>query len=313
MEIVVALREMPALFALVAGLVGLLVGSFLNVVIHRLPRMMERDWRAQCAEFAAADRSTSQGAASGDAEAPGTEPATAPEPAYNLVVPRSACPACGARITAIQNVPVVSWLVLGGRCASCRAPISARYPFVELATGVLSALVAWHFGWGWEAACGLVITWFLIAMTGIDIDTQLLPDGLTLPLLWAGLLAAAYLGRGTFTTPVDLQSAVLGAAFGYLSLWSVYHLFRLATGKEGMGYGDFKLFAALGAWLGWQMLLPVILFSAAAGAVIGIALIVLRRRGREVPMPFGPYLAVAGWLVMMYAPQLVSPWWALAR
>jgi leader peptidase (prepilin peptidase)/N-methyltransferase len=303
MEIVDALSGSPEAFTLVAGLLGLLVGSFLNVVIHRLPKMMEDDWRAQCDELAAMD-----------AERAGREPATpAARPVYTLVTPRSACPNCGAQITALQNVPVVSWIVLGGKCAGCRAPISRRYPFVELATGALSALVAWKFGWGWDAAFALAITWFLVAMTGIDIDTQLLPDSLTLPLMWGGLLAAAYLGRGAYSIPVDLKSSVLGAAFGYLSLWSIYHLFRLLTGKEGMGYGDFKLFAALGAWLGWQMLLPVILFSAATGAIVGIALIVLKRLGRDVPIPFGPYLAAAGWLVMMYSPQLVAPWWALSR
>ena len=298
MEAIDLWRSSPALFAASAGVLGLLVGSFLNVVIHRLPRIMEAEWRAQCAELATAD-------------APPAPVAAAP--VYNLVTPRSACPACGAQITALQNVPLVSWLVLRGRCARCRAPISARYPLVELATAVLSATVAWRFGLGWDGACALVITWTLVALTGIDLDTQLLPDSLTLPLLWLGLLAAAYLGRGVATVPVDLKSAVLGAAFGYLSLWIVYHLFRLATGKEGMGYGDFKLFAALGAWLGWQMLLPVILLSAASGAILGVLLIVLRRHERNTPIPFGPYLAVAGWLVMMWPHRLVAPWWALAR
>ncbi len=297
MELVEVLRAEPWLFALSAGLFGLLAGSFLNVVIHRLPKMMEREWRADCRALDAA----------ADAPAP---PA---EPAYNLVVPRSACPACGAPITALQNIPVVSWLALRGRCAKCRAPISVRYPLVELITAIVSASVAWHFGWGWEALCAIGISWTLIALTGIDIDTQLLPDSLTLPLLWAGLVAAAFLGRGAATIPVDLKSAVLGAVFGYLILWSIFHLFRLVTGKDGMGYGDFKLFAALGAWLGWQMLLPVMLFSAATGAILGIVLIVLRRRGRDVPIPFGPYLATAGWVVMMWAPALVAPWWSLGR
>ena len=299
MEMIELLRGTPALFTGVVFVFGLLVGSFLNVVIHRLPKMMEREWQSDCASLS-------------DSVATPGEAAAVP-PRYDLVTPRSACPGCGAPITAVQNVPVISWLVLGGRCAGCRAPISARYPIVELATGLLSALVAWRFGWGWEAGCALVITWYLVAMTGIDIDTQLLPDSLTLPLLWMGLLAAAWLGRGTAPIPVDLKSAVLGAVFGYLSLWSVYQAFKLTTGKEGMGYGDFKLLAALGAWLGWQMLLPVILFSAATGAVLGILLIVLRRHGRDVPIPFGPYLAAAGWLVMMWGPQLVSPWWALGR
>ena len=298
MELVEVLRAEPWLFALSAGLFGLLAGSFLNVVIHRLPKMMEREWRADCATL---DAPT--------AAAP--EPAAAPP--YNLLVPRSACPSCGAPITALQNIPVVSWLALRGRCANCRAPISVRYPLVELITAIVSASVAWHFGWGWEATCAIGISWTLIALTGIDIDTQFLPDTLTLPLLWAGLVAAAYLGRGTATIPVDLKSAVLGAVFGYLSLWSIFHLFKLVTGKEGMGFGDFKLFAALGAWLGWQMLVPVILFSAATGAILGIVLIVLKRRGREVPIPFGPYLATAGWVVMMWAPALVAPWWQLGR
>ena len=298
MEFVEVLRAEPWLFTLSAGLFGLLAGSFLNVVIHRLPKMMEREWRADCAAL--------------DAPATGASPA-ATEPPYNLVVPRSACPACGAPITALQNIPVLSWLALRGRCAKCRAPVSVRYPLVELATAAVTAAVAWHYGWGWEATCAIGISWTLIALTGIDIDTQLLPDSLTLPLLWAGIVAAAYLGRGAATIPVDLKSAVLGAVFGYLSLWCVFHLFKLIAGKEGMGFGDFKLFAALGAWLGWQMLVPVILFAAATGAIVGIALIVLKRRGREVPIPFGPYLATAGWVVMMWAPVLVAPWWQLGR
>ncbi len=296
MELIDILRHSPAAFAATAGAFGLLVGSFLNVVIHRLPKMMEAEWRGQCEELAVGEAAVA-----------------APAPAYNLLTPRSACPACQAPITALQNVPLVSWLALRGRCARCRAPISVRYPLVELATGVLSAMVAWHFGWGWESGCALALTWTLIALTGIDLDTQLLPDGLTIPLMWLGLLAGAYLGRGAAPLPVDLKSSVLGAAFGYLSLWTIYHGFRLATGKEGMGYGDFKLLAALGAWLGWQMLLPVVLLSAASGAVVGITLIVLRRHKREVPIPFGPYLAAAGWLVMMWAPELVAPWWSLGR
>ena len=290
------LTESRPAFAILVGLLGLLVGSFLNVVIYRLPRMMERQWRADCAEI------------NGEA----TQPAVA-EPKYNLTTPRSACPSCNAPIRAHPNVPVISWLMLRGKCAACGARISARYPLVELATGGLSVLVALRFGFGLEAFAALGITWLLVAMTGIDVDEQLLPDSLTLPLLWAGLLASVYFGRGHEGFPVDPRSAILGAAFGYLSLWSVFHLFRLATGKEGMGYGDFKLYAALGAWLGWQMLVPLILFSAAAGAVIGVALIALRRHGRDVPMPFGPYLAVAGWLIMMYPASLVAPWWVPVR
>jgi leader peptidase (prepilin peptidase)/N-methyltransferase len=293
-ELIEILRQSPAAFAAAAAMIGLLVGSFLNVVIHRVPRMMEAQWRAECAALDNPD-------------------APPPAPTYNLVTPRSACPGCGTPITALQNIPIISWLALRGRCAGCKAPISIRYPIVELATGVLSALVAWRFGWGWEAGCGIAVTWTLIALTGIDLDTQLLPDSLTLPLMWLGLLAAAYLGRGAAPLPVDLKSSVLGAAFGYLSLWTVYQGFKLATGKEGMGYGDFKLLAALGAWLGWQMLLPVVLLSAVTGAVVGIGLMVFKRHGREVPIPFGPYLAAAGWLVMMWAPALVAPWWALGR
>jgi leader peptidase (prepilin peptidase) / N-methyltransferase len=294
-EFVALLQSSPALLAVFAGLFGLLVGSFLNVVIHRLPRMMEAAWRAECAELAS-----------------GAAPLVAAA-RYDLVRPRSACPACAAPIRAVHNLPVVSWLWLRGRCAACGAAISARYPLVELATAALFAVVAWRFGWSIETGAALVISAYLIALTGIDIDTQLLPDSLTLTLLWLGLLAATMLGRGAATIPVDARSAVLGAAFGYLSLWSVYHLFRLLTGKEGMGFGDFKLYAALGAWLGWQMLLPVILLAAASGAVVGIALIVLGRHRREVPIPFGPYLAAAGWLVMMWSPLLVAPWWPFAR
>jgi leader peptidase (prepilin peptidase)/N-methyltransferase len=275
------------------------VGSFLNVVIHRLPVMMERQWREQCAEL------QPKGAAPGD-------PPAAAEP-YNLVVPRSACPACRAPIPAWHNVPVISWLLLRGRCASCQARISVRYPLIELLCGLLSAAVVWKFGASWPACAALLVTWFLIALTGIDLDHQLLPDSLTLPLLWGGLLAS--LGWSVLTStnlPVSPTDSIIGAAAGYLSLWSVYHLFRLCTGKEGMGYGDFKLLAALGAWLGWRMLLPIVLCSAAVGAVVGIALIVLARRGRGAPIPFGPFLAAAGWLAMMWGPQWVNAYLGLS-
>ena len=289
------LAESRGFFAVLAGFFGLLVGSFLNVVIHRLPRMMEREWRADCAALA------------------GSDATAVPEAAYNLVTPRSACPSCRAPITAAQNVPVVSWLLLGGKCARCGTGISIRYPVVELLTAGLSVLIALRFGYGFAAMAALGITYVLIALTGIDLDEQLLPDSLTLPMLWAGLVASVLVGHGAAGLPVDPRSAILGAAFGYLSLWTVFQLFRLATGKEGMGFGDYKLFAAFGAWLGWQMLVPIILFSAAAGAVIGIALILARRHGRDAPMPFGPYLAVAGWLVMMYPAELVFSWWPIAR
>jgi leader peptidase (prepilin peptidase)/N-methyltransferase len=301
-------------FVALAVVLGLLVGSFLNVVIHRLPRMLERQWRDQAAEFAAEDAAN---ATSGK-----PQPAATAAARYNLVVPRSACPGCSAPITALQNIPVISWLALRGRCANCKAPISARYPVVELLCGVLSGLVAWKFGFGWPAAAGLAVTWSLVALAGIDLDTQLLPDAITLPLLWAGLLASLAwpLAGGALagdpgallpSLPVSPGDAIIGAAAGYLSLWSVYHLFRLLTGKEGMGHGDFKLLAALGAWLGWHLLLPIVLGSAVVGAIVGIGLIAARKRGREVPIPFGPFLAASGWLAMMWGHEWVAAYLAL--
>jgi len=273
---------------------GLLIGSFLNVIIYRLPIMLEREWRAQAAELLPA----AQNAVS-------AVPAT-PE-RFTLSTPRSACPACKTPIKAWQNIPLVSWLLLRGRCAACKAKISIRYPMVELITGVLSGWVAWHFGFGAPAACALLITWTLIALAGIDIDHQLLPDNITLPLMWAGLLAAVVIGPVAGSPlPVSARDAIIGAAAGYVSLWLVFHTFRLITGKEGMGYGDFKLFAALGAWLGWKLLPLVILLSAATGAALGILMIALRGRDRAAPMPFGPYLAAAGWLALMYGGVLMS-------
>jgi leader peptidase (prepilin peptidase) / N-methyltransferase len=278
----------PMLFIGSVFILGLVVGSFLNVVIYRLPIMLQREWQMQATEVL------------------GQAPASAAD-RFTLSTPRSACPRCKAPITALQNIPIVSWLVLRGRCASCKNPISSRYPLVELGTGLLSAIVAWHFGFGSAAACGILVTWVLIAMTGIDIDHQLLPDSLTLPLMWLGLLAAVVLGPTPgLALPVSPRDAILGAIAGYLSLWSVFHIFRLITGKEGMGYGDFKLFAALGAWMGWQSLLLIILLSAATGALLGILMILLRGRDRAAPMPFGPYLAAAGWIAMLYGGQLVS-------
>lgn len=293
------LEEFPALAIIVAGALGLLVGSFLNVVIHRLPKMMEREWRAQCAELAEQEL-----------------PAEAP---YNLVTPRSACPNCKAPIKAWQNIPIVSWLILGRRCAACHAPISARYPLIELLSAVLSALVAWKFGVGWPALAALAITWTLIALTVIDLDHQLLPDSLTLPLLWLGLIASlwaaapsALVDRSTeLALPVNPRDAIIGAAAGYLSLWSVYQLFKLTTGKEGMGFGDFKLLGALGAWLGYRMLLPIILLSACVGALVGILLIVTGRQSRGQPIPFGPFLAAAGWVAMMWGPELLRTYFGL--
>ncbi len=232
----------------------------------------------------------------------------APAERFTLSTPRSACPKCKAPITALQNIPVISWLALRGRCASCKAEISARYPVVELATGVLSAWVAWHFGFGASAACALLVTWALIALTGIDIDHQLLPDNITLPLMWAGLVAAVLgrsgAGRGIAGLARKMPSSARRR--GYVSLWLVFHAFKLVTGKEGMGYGDFKLFAALGAWLGWKVLPLVIVLSAATGAVLGILMIALQGRDRRAPMPFGPYLAAAGWLAMMYGDWLLN-------
>ena len=283
----------PIWFAGSVFLLGLMIGSFLNVVIYRLPIILERDWRAQAADLLPS---------TGDATSP-----AAPLEHFTLSTPRSACPKCKAPITALQNVPVVSWLVLRGRCASCKAKISARYPVVELATGVLSAWVAWHFAFGASAACALLVTWALIALTGIDIDHQLLPDNITLPLMWAGLLAAVVVGPvAGAALPVAPKDAIIGAAAGYISLWLVFHAFKLVTGKEGMGYGDFKLFAALGAWLGWKVLPMVIVLSAATGAVLGILMIALQGRDRRAPMPFGPYLAAAGWLAMMYGDSLLN-------
>ena len=285
----------PAWFTGSVLVIGLMVGSFLNVVIYRLPIMMEREWREQSAELNPAASA-----------APGAAP-PAPAAPFNLSTPRSACPACKTPIKPVHNIPVVSWLALRGRCAACRAPISARYPAVELATGLLSAWVAWHFGFGATACCAVAVTWALIALTGIDIDHQLLPDSITLPLLWAGLLAAVAIGPTTgMALPVSPKDAIIGAAAGYLSLWAVFHAFRLLTGKEGMGYGDFKLFAALGAWMGWKILPLVILLAAGTGACLGVLMIVLRGRDRAAPMPFGPYLAAAGWLAMLYGPQLVE-------
>lgn len=268
----------PTVFATLCTALGLMVGSFLNVVIHRLPKMMEHQWRSEHAEMS------------------GTE--IAPAERYNLVVPRSQCPACGHQITALENIPVLSYLIQGGKCTACRAKISPRYPVVEALTGALSGYVALRFGYSAAAAGALLFTWAMIALAFIDLDTFFLPDDITLPLLWIGLLLN--LG-GVFT---DLPSAVIGAASGYLLLWSIYWLFKLATGKEGMGYGDFKLLAAIGAWLGWKLLPLVILLSSLVGAVIGISLIVFARHGRNVPIPFGPYLAVAGLVALLYGNAL---------
>jgi leader peptidase (prepilin peptidase) / N-methyltransferase len=312
MQFADTLATHSTLFIGVCVVVGLLVGSFLNVVIHRVPIMMERALRAECAEVAALDARASAEAGTPEVEAPDPEAGPATQPPYNLVVPRSACPHCKAPITAMQNVPVVSWLALRGKCASCRAPISARYPVVELVTGLLTGLAAWHFGYGLPAAGAIVFTWFLIALTMIDFDTKYLPDQLTYPLLWLGLLMSlSHPVWSPYAEPVSPADSILGAVFGYLALWSVYWLFKLITNKEGMGYGDFKLLAALGAWLGWQMLLPIILLSSLAGSVIGIGILVRKKLGKDTEMPFGPYLATAGWIALVFGHQLVSQYFAL--
>lgn len=274
----------PALFTGLVFLLGLLVGSFLNVVIHRLPKMMETEWQAQCAELR------------------GEVPATAA--AYNLATPRSACPACGHGITALENIPILSWLVLRGRCSACGVVIGKRYPLVEFLTGLLSAAVAWKWGMGLETLGALCLVWTLIALTFIDFDTTLLPDSLTLPLIWLGLLFNL---NGYFA---PLHDAVIGAIVGYLVLWSVYWLFKLATGKDGMGYGDFKLLAAIGAWLGWQMLPVTILFSSVVGAAIGIAMVVFVKHDSRVPIPFGPYLAGGGLIALFFGADLTQAYLA---
>lgn len=269
----------PFVFTAACTLVGLFVGSFLNVVIHRLPLMMEREWQAEAA------------ALRGE-EAPCTVAR------FNLATPRSRCPHCGHPIGALENLPILSYLVQRGRCRHCSGPISVRYPLIETLCAILSGYTAWHFGFGAAGIAALLLLWALIALAFIDLDTQLLPDSITLPLLWGGLLLNL---SGTFT---DVSSAVVGAAAGYLALWSVYWLFKLTTGKEGMGYGDFKLLAAIGAWLGWQMLPLTILLSSVVGAVVGVALILFRRHGREIPIPFGPYLAAAGLLALFWGESL---------
>jgi leader peptidase (prepilin peptidase)/N-methyltransferase len=286
----------PAVLPWVALVFGLCIGSFLNVVIHRLPRMMEREWREQCAELA-----MSTGERHGGTPVP-PPPAKEAQRRYNLFVPRSACPSCGRQISALENIPVASWIALRGKCSGCGARISPRYPLVEIAAGALAAYAAWRYGASLSALGAMAFGWSLLALTVIDLDTQLLPDDITLPLLWAGLLLN--LG-GTFA---PLPSAVIGALAGYLALWSIYWAFKLATGKEGMGYGDFKLLAAIGAWLGWQKLPMVILFSSVVGAVVGIGLMLFARHAREKPIPFGPYLAAAGLLALLWGEPIARRW-----
>lgn len=273
------LAQYPAFFFSFVFVISLMVGSFLNVVIYRVPVMMERSWQREYQEYFNNEESS---------ESQQTEET------FNLIKPDSTCPKCGHKIRAWENIPVISWLFLRGKCSNCKTPISIRYPLVELLTAVLSVWIAAHFGFGPEALLGIVITWVLVALTFIDADKMLLPDELTLPLLWLGL------GASVFTVFVPPSTAIIGAAVGYLSLWSVYWLFKLVTGKEGMGYGDFKLLAALGAFVGWQGLPIIIILSSLVGAIVGITLIALRRNESSQAIPFGPYLAVAGWLTLMY-------------
>ena len=272
------LREHTAFFITLSVIFGLLVGSFLNVVIHRLPKMMEREWRRNCQELKGEEVTTEAG--------------------YSLVAPRSACPNCGHKITALENIPVLSYVFLRGKCSGCKTSISARYPLIEALTGSLAGLIAWQFGYSSLTVAAWIFTFAMIALTFIDFDTFLLPDDITLPLLWLGLL---YNLNGGFT---NIQSAVAGAVAGYLILWSVYWAFKLITGKEGMGYGDFKLLAAIGAWFGWQLLPAVILLSSLIGSIIGIGLIAFAKHGRSVPIPFGPYLALGGIAALFWGPQL---------
>ncbi|TDI73816.1 MAG: prepilin peptidase [Betaproteobacteria bacterium] len=278
MSFITLLQTAPILFISLCATIGLMVGSFLNVVILRLPKMMEREWHQQCAELRGETIETL--------------------PSLSIAKPRSACPHCQYKITALENIPILSYLVLRGRCSQCNTSISPRYPIIEALTGIISGFVAWNFGYGFLALAALIFVWAMIALAFIDLDTQLLPDDITLPLLWAGLLVN--LGDG-FT---DIRSAIIGAVSGFLALWSVYWCFKIATGKEGMGYGDFKLLAVIGAWFGWKMLPLVILISSLVGAVVGIGLIVITKHGRNVPIPFGPYLVGGGLIALFWGNQL---------
>lgn len=282
-EYLIFFEQHPTIFIIVVGAISLLVGSFLNVVIYRLPIMLDRQWRQYCQEI------LDQGEQTQDDES-----------TFNLSVPRSHCPQCKRMVRSWENIPVISYIFLRGQCPGCQVKISARYPMVEILTSVLSMMVAWQFGFGLAAVGGLLLTWALITLTFIDYDTQLLPDVITLPLIWLGLMFS--LG-GVF---VSAEVSIIGAVAGYLSLWSVYYLFKLLTGKEGMGFGDFKLLSALGAWIGWKLLPVIILLSSLAGAVLGLLLIAFKKHSKDKPIPFGPYLAIAGWLAMMWGNQIVD-------
>lgn len=289
MTLIDLLQSSPVLFYCLSALLGLVVGSFLNVVIYRLPLMMQREWRQQCCEYLQVDAAHALPAPS----APDHE-------TFNLLKPDSHCPACQSKVRPWQNIPVLSYLLLCGRCGRCSTPIHWRYPIVEVVTAALSVLVAWKFGPTLTCLAALILTWALISLAVIDLDHQLLPDSITLPLLWLGLL----LTLTSWGLPVSTASALTGAAAGYLSLWSLYWIFKLLTGREGMGYGDFKLLAVLGAWLGWQHLLSIVILSSLSGAVVGIALMLFAGRDRHVPMSFGPYLALAGVVTLLWGDAL---------
>jgi leader peptidase (prepilin peptidase)/N-methyltransferase len=282
MALVDLLQSNHAFLVMVTAVLGLMVGSFLNVVIHRLPVMMEREWRSQCNDLLELETSSDN------------------EEDYSLIRPRSRCPDCGHQISALENIPVFSYLALRGRCSECGTRISPRYPLIEMLTAILSGIVAWHFGYGWPLAAALLFTWSMIPLSVIDLEHQLLPDAITLPVLWAGLVLSLF---GVF---VDSTTSIIGAVAGYLSLWTVYQVFRLITGKQGMGFGDFKLLALCGAWMGWQALPAIIVLSSFVGAVVGISLILVRGRDRNIPIPFGPYLAAAGWLALLWGDQITQ-------
>ena len=281
MDLISAFEASPGFFIAAMSALGLMVGSFLNVVIHRLPIMMEREWESECRTLLEL----------------GTVSEKAP---FNLVQPRSRCPRCKKMITAMENIPIVSFLALRGKCRQCGESISVRYPIIEALAGIGSGMAAWYFGFGAASIAAAALVWALIALAGIDIDTQYLPDSITVPMLWLGMLL------GMFEVFVDLRASVLGAVFGYLSLWSIYWLFKLVTGKESMGHGDFKLLAMLGAWLGWQTLPAIILLSSAVGAVTGVFMIVSGLQQRSEPIPFGPYLAGAGIIALFWGQALTQ-------
>jgi leader peptidase (prepilin peptidase)/N-methyltransferase len=276
-------------------IIGLFIGSFLNVVIYRLPITMERDWKKECIEYLQLDDKNNNADSS---PSPSTSPSLQNNEMFNLSWPLSRCSSCLTPIKVYQNIPVISYLFLRGKCSECKTHISLRYPLVETFTGLASAIIAWHFGYSIETLFALLLTWSLIALSFIDIDHQLLPDSITLPVLWLGLFLSL------FSVYTDAHSSIIGTIAGYLCLWTVYQVFKLVTGKEGMGYGDFKLLALFGAWLGWQYLPLVILLSSLVGAAIGILMVIFVKKDRNTPIPFGPYLAAAGWLALIWGDKI---------